>query len=298
MSHLMDFSKMDRGQITVLGSGVCVLLSLHFTVQLLSQHLFYWKNPKEQKAILIIILMAPIYAADAFVGLLDIEGSKTFFTFLDSVKECYEALVIAKFLALLYSYLNISISKNIVPDEMKGREIHHSFPMTLFQPHTVRLDHKTLKLLKWWTWQFVIVRPVCSILMITLQLLGMYTTWVSWVFTIILNISVSLALYSLVLFYHVFAKELKPHNPLAKFVCIKGIVFFCFWQGVVLKILVALGIIKSNHFWLDVEHLEEAIQNVLICLEMVVFSVLQQYAYHVAPYSGDVEQKMRLKKHE
>lgn len=43
--------------------------------------------------------------------------------------------VIAKFMALMYSYLNISISKNIVPDEIKGREIHHSFPMTLFQVH-------------------------------------------------------------------------------------------------------------------------------------------------------------------
>ncbi|GAB2301144.1 hypothetical protein Dimus_038649 [Dionaea muscipula] len=294
----MDISELDRGQITVLGSGICVMLSMHFTVQLLSQHLFYWKNPKEQKAIIIIILMAPIYAIDSFVGLLDVHGSETFFTFLDSIKECYEALVIAKFLALLYSYLNISISKNVVPDEIKGREIHHSFPMTLFQPRTVHLDHKTLTLLKQWTWQFVIIRPVLSVLMIAFQLLGMYTTWVSWIFTIILNISVSLALYSLVLFYHVFAKELKPHNPLAKFLCIKGIVFFCFWQGIVLEILVALGIIKSNHFWMDVEHLEEAIQNVLICLEMVVFSVLQQYAYNVAPYSGDVEQKMKLKKRE
>jgi len=45
---------------------------------------------------------------------------------------CY-LQVIAKFLALLYSYLNISISKSIVPDDIKGREIHHSFPMTLFQ---------------------------------------------------------------------------------------------------------------------------------------------------------------------
>ncbi|GAB2213162.1 hypothetical protein Drorol1_Dr00021183 [Drosera rotundifolia] len=73
-----------------------------------------------------------------------------------------------------------------------------------------------------------------------------------------------------------------------------------FWaaMGVVLEILAALGIIKANHFWLEVEHLEEAIQNVLICLKMVVFSVLQQYVYHVAPYSGDVAQKMRLKKHE
>ncbi|KAB2601147.1 quinone oxidoreductase PIG3 [Pyrus ussuriensis x Pyrus communis] len=267
-------------------------------LELLSQHLFYWKNPKEQKAIIIIILMAPIYAVDSFVGLLDIKGSKTFFMFLDSIKECYEALVIAKFLALMYSYLKISISKNIVPDEIKGREIHHSFPMTLFQPRTVRLNHQTLKLLKYWTWQFVIIRPVCSVLMITLQGLGLYPSWLGWTFTVILNLSVSLALYSLVLFYHVFAKELAPHSPLAKFLCIKGIVFFVFWQGVVIDILAAVGVIRSHHFWLDVEHIEEAIQNVLTCLEMVVFSVLQQYAYHVAPYSGDVEKKMLNKKRE
>ncbi|XP_050289079.1 uncharacterized protein LOC126727447 isoform X2 [Quercus robur] len=292
----MDISKMSRGEMTLFGSACCSMLTMHFTVQLLSQHLFYWKNPKEQKAIIIIILMAPIYAIDSFVGLLDIQGSKAFFMLLDSIRECYEALVIAKFMALMYSYLNISISKNIVPDGIKGREIHHSFPMTLFQPHTVRLDHHTLKLLKYWTWQFVIIRPVCSILMIALQMLGMYPSWLSWTFTIILNISVSLALYSLVLFYHVFAKELQPHKPLAKFMCIKGIVFFCFWQGVVLKVLAALGIIRSHHFWLDVEHIEEAIQNVLVCLEMVVFSVLQQYAYHVSPYSGDVESKFKLNK--
>ncbi|KAG9459522.1 hypothetical protein H6P81_004030 [Aristolochia fimbriata] len=297
-SHLptMDFATMDRRTLTLLGSGSCVMLSMHFTLQLVSQHLFYWKNPKEQKAILIIILMAPLYALDSFVGLVDIQGSKAFFTFLDSVKECYEALVIAKFLALMYSYLNISISKSIVPDEIKGREIHHSFPMTLFQPRTVHLDHRTLKQLKYWTWQFVVIRPICSIFMIVLQLLGLYTTWISWTFTIILNISVSLALYSLVVFYHVFAKELAPHKPLSKFLCIKGIVFFCFWQGIVLEILAAIGIIRSHHFWLDVEHIQEALQNVLVCIEMVIFSVIQQYAYHVSPYSGDIASKLKMDK--
>lgn len=292
----MDFASMDRAQLTMVGSGFSALLSMHFTIQLLSQHLFFWKNPKEQKAIIMIIIMAPLYAIDSFVGLLDIRGSKTFFMFLDSVKECYEAVAIAKFLALMYSYLNISISKNIVPDEIKGKEIHHSFPMTLFQPRTARLDHKTLKLLKHWTWQFVIIRPACSILMITLQILGLYPSWLSWTFTIILNISFSVAMYSLVVFYHVFSKELQPHKPLSKFICIKGIVFFSFWQGLLIKILVSLGVIKSHHFWLDVEHLQQAIQNVLICVEMVFFSVMQQYAYHVAPYSGDVEAKLKLKK--
>ncbi|KAJ8761660.1 hypothetical protein K2173_004436 [Erythroxylum novogranatense] len=295
---MIDLSNMSPAQLTLLGSALCVMLTMHFTVQLLSQHLFFWKNPKEQKAILIIICMAPIYAFDSFVGLLDIQGSKPFFTFLESVKECYEALAIAKFLALMYSYLNISIRRNIVPDGVKGREIHHSFPMTIFQPKTVRLDHRHLKLLRDWTWQFVIIRPVCSILMITLQLLGMYPTWLSWTFTIILNISVSLALYSLIAFYHVFAKELAPHRPLAKFLCIKGIVFFCFWQGMVLEILAAMGVIRSHHFWLDVEHIEEAIQNVLVIVEMVIFSVLQQYAYPSTPYSGEVEAKMFLQKKE
>lgn len=228
--------------------------------------------------------MAPLYAINSYIGLLDIRGSETFFTFLESIKECYEALVMAKFLSLLYTYLNISISKNIVPDEIKGREIHHSFPMTLFQPHTVRLDHKNLKLLKDWTLQFVVIRPVCSVLMIAFQLLDMYPSWLSWTFTIILNVSVSLALYSLVVFYHVFANELAPHKPLAKFLCVKGIVFFCFWQGIVLDILVAMGIVKSKHFWLDTEHLQEALQNVLVIVEMVLFSLLMQYAYSAEPY--------------
>lgn len=63
-----------------------------------------------------------------------------------------------------------------------------------------------------------------------------------------------------------------------------------------LDILAAAGIIRSQHFWLDVEHIEEAIQNVLICVEMVVFSVIQQYAYHVAPYSGDVDAILKSQK--
>lgn len=89
----MDLTAMDPETLTLLGAAFCVMLSMHFTVQLITQHLFYWKNPKEQKAIMIIVLMAPIYAIVSFVGLLDIQGSKVFFTFLESIKECYEALV-------------------------------------------------------------------------------------------------------------------------------------------------------------------------------------------------------------
>ncbi|XP_071719952.1 uncharacterized protein [Rutidosis leptorrhynchoides] len=285
----MDISSFNREELTLLGAGACTMLALHFSSQLASQHLYYWKKPNEQRAIMIIILLAPIYTINAFVGVLDLKESNSFFVLLDLVKECYEALVIAKFLELLYSYLNLSISENIVPDEIKGREIHHSFPMTLFQPRTTHMNQQTLKLMKNWIWQFVVIRPVCSFLMIGLQLLKMYPNWVSLTFTVILNVSIFVAIYSLVVFYRVFAKELEPHKPLAKFLSVTGIVFFCFWQGVILDILVKTGVIKSHHFWMEVEHVELAIHNVLICVEMVLFSVFQQYAFHFEPYSGDVQ---------
>lgn len=63
-----------------------------------------------------------------------------------------------------------------------------------------------------------------------------------------------------------------------------------------LDVLAAVGLIKSHHFWLDVKHIQEAIQNVLVILEMVVFSVLQQYAYDVTPYSGGDAAKMKYNK--
>ncbi|KAK3013405.1 hypothetical protein RJ639_009466, partial [Escallonia herrerae] len=126
---------------------------------------------------------------------------------------------------------------------------------------------------------FVITHPICSVLMIALQLLGMYPSWVSWTFTIILNVLVSLAMYSLVVFYHVFAKELAPHKPLSKYICIKGVVLFCFWQDTAIEEFLHLAQNRQTKIAAH-EHIQEAIQNLFVCLEMIVFSVHQHYAFH------------------
>jgi hypothetical protein len=51
------------------------------------------------------------------------------------------------------------------------------------------------------------------------------------------NISVSISLYSLVLFYMSTEVKLKPFKPFFKFVCVKSILFFSYWQSCLFNIL-------------------------------------------------------------
>lgn len=65
-----------------------------------------------------------------------------------------------------------------------------------------------------------------------------------------------------------------------------------------LEILVAMGIIRSHHLWLDVVHIQQAYQNILVIVEMVFFSIYQMYAYSAAPYVGDATSSVKDKKKE
>jgi len=46
------------------------------------------------------------------------------------------------------------------------------------------------------------------------------------------NVSISLALYALFLFYFATKDLLRPYDPVLKFLAIKSIIFLSFWQGV------------------------------------------------------------------
>ena len=49
--------------------------------------------------------------------------------------------------------------------------------------------------------------------------------------TIIYNISVSLALYALLMFYQATRELLSPYDPVWKFLTVKSVIFLSFWQG-------------------------------------------------------------------
>ena len=49
--------------------------------------------------------------------------------------------------------------------------------------------------------------------------------------TIIYNMSITLALYALFLFYFATKDLLTPYDPVLKFAIIKSVIFLSFWQG-------------------------------------------------------------------
>ncbi|TYJ95855.1 transmembrane protein 184-like protein [Cucumis melo var. makuwa] len=69
-------------------------------------------------------------------------------------------------------------------------------------------------------------------------------------------------------------------------------------KGIVLEMLAAVGIIKAEHAWFDVEHINEALQNAFVCVEMVFFAMIQMYAYSANPYKSKSEAKSKLEKKE
>eukprot|EP00388_Colpodella_angusta_P044985 GDKK01064626.1.p1 GENE.GDKK01064626.1~~GDKK01064626.1.p1 ORF type:complete len:594 (+),score=101.17 GDKK01064626.1:65-1783(+) len=65
---------------------------------------------------------------------------------------------------------------------------------------------------------------------------------------------------------------------LIRFMCIKGLVFFIFWQGVGLRILQSVGVINVDAWGIGEEYSNDKIREgcnfLLICMEMLLFAIL------------------------
>ncbi|KAH3862057.1 hypothetical protein DPMN_025015 [Dreissena polymorpha] len=103
--------------------------------------------------------------------------------------------------------------------------------------------------------------------------------------TIIYNISVSLALYALLVFYYATREMLSPYDPVWKFCTVKSVIFLSFWQGVLLAILEHAGAISPIDS-AGAGTVSAGYQNFFVCIEMFCASIALRFAFPHSVYSS------------
>jgi hypothetical protein len=79
-------------------------------------------------------------------------------------------------------------------------------------------------------------------------------------------------MYALILFYHATAHWLQPTRPLQKFIAVKILIFFTFWQSVGVSLLVQYKVIIDIGSYKTAD-IAVAIQNYVICFELIFFAL-------------------------
>ncbi|VDD94269.1 unnamed protein product [Enterobius vermicularis] len=255
------------------------------------QHLRWYSCPSEQRWIVRILFMVPMYAFDSWLSLLFLSNNA--YVYFSAVRDCYEAFVIYCFLSLCYEYLG---GESNIMAEIRGKPIRPTSYYTLTcclagKQYTIGF----LRFCKQATLQFCFIKPVMAGITLLLMVLGKYEDG-NWsadqgylYITIVYNFSVSIALYGLILFYTATRDLLSPYRPVLKFLTVKSIIFLSFWQGFFIEVLSLTSAIDPAY---NDQH-EEVIskgtvaaawQNFLICLEMFFAAIALRFAFPVNAY--------------
>nr|CAG4645514.1 EOG090X05RX [Lynceus sp. MCZ IZ 141354] len=277
-------------------AGAFVWAAIIITCHQIYQYLRFYTHPSEQRWIVRILFIVPIYAFTSWLSLLFFNNNN-YYVYFDTFRDCYEAFVIYNFLSLCYEYLG---GEGNIMGEIRGKPIKSSwfYCTCCLSGRTYTIEF--LRFCKQATLQFCAVKPIMAFVTIILQTQGLYSDG-DWspnggylYITVIYNISITLALYALFLFYFATRDLLTPFDPLLKFAIIKSVIFLSFWQGVLLAILEKADVISpiydvNGNSLTSAGTVSAGYQNFLVCLEMALAAVALRYAFPVGVYAQGSE---------
>ncbi|XP_070219240.1 transmembrane protein 184A isoform X1 [Bos mutus] len=276
-------------------SGVFVWAALVLTGHQIYLHLRSYTVPHEQRYIIRLLFIVPVYAFDSWLSLLLLGGHQHYIYF-DSVRDCYEAFVIYSFLSLCFQYLG---GESAIMAEIRGKPVRTSCFHGTCCLRGMTYSIGFLRFCKQATLQFCIVKPIMALVTIVLQAFGKYhdgdfNVRSGYLYvTLVYNASVSLALYALFLFYSATRELLQPFEPVLKFLTIKAVIFLSFWQGLLLAILERCGVIPEvqviDGSTVGAGTVAAGYQNFIICIEMLFASIALRYAFTCQVYSEKTE---------
>jgi hypothetical protein len=132
--------------------------------------------------------------------------------------------------------------------------------------------------------QYCFIKPVMSLFSCIFYFTNLYSQADfsfnnSYVYiSLINNISIAISLYFLLLFCDALKSELNIHKPLNKLLCIKIIIFFCFWQDFFIDILISKGFLNVGT-GIDGSYVTLTLCDYLICIQLVPIAILHHYSF-------------------
>jgi len=264
------------GKLTILlVCGFFSLVACAFSSFSIFQHLRNYTQPVHQRHIVRILVIVPVYAVYSWFALL-FYPYQVYFSIL---RDCYESYALYQFFALCVSYAG---GEEALAGHMSTLDrLRLSIPLCCarVQPGA-RLLLWTRRLVL----QYVIVKPIIGVISIILEAVGVlhegsFQPDGGFLYLLIVNNTcLTMALYALVVFYRAAKHALTPYKPVLKFVCIKIVLFLTFWQGVLISVLGAAGVIPELWGMTSAE-VAVCIQNAVICVEMAGVSILHLWAF-------------------
>ncbi|KAJ7582640.1 DUF300 domain-containing protein [Mycena floridula] len=260
-------------------SGVSTFVAVFVSACSIGLQLKNYRKPTLQRMVVRIMVMVPIYAISSLISLFSLEAA----FFIDAIRDIYEAFVIYCFFVLLLYYMGGERQLLIM---LHGRPPKDPpFPMNLFRREIDVSDPYTFLFLKRGILQYVQVKPVLALVTLILKATNHFhegnlsaTSGYLYI-SIVYNISICLSLYCLAIFWICINDDLKPFRPVPKFLCVKGILFFSFWQSMVISILVAAGVIRKLGPYTDDESISLGLTDILITIEMPFFAFAHMFAF-------------------
>lgn len=261
---------------------LCAAAAISLGTRHIVLHLRSYTRPEYQLHIVRVIAMVPVYSLSAFLALVVDEPEALLWFAL--ARDSYEAYVIYNFVVLLINYGGGD--RQLIYFLEGQPRLQHNWPMKRFLP-PMQLGAGFINAVRAAVLQFVFVKPAVAFCKLRLFTSGTSHSGTLRVLLVVVeNISVSSALYGLIIFYRAAEPVLRPYSPLPKFLSVKAVVFFSFWQGIVLSIAIQLGLIRDIPGYTAHDQ-ASGLHDVLICVEMAIASIVHYYVFSYKEY-GDL----------
>lgn len=244
-----------------------------------------------QKQIIRIIFLVPIQALASLIAIYGYDWR----TVLDVVRDAYQGYAIYCFLHLLIHYVGGEARGLALVQSRGAVELIPPFNWIYGKMIPTK---KSFYYLKAAVLQFTLIMPLMCVYTVFKQFTGSESPdeWgtESIILLTIITISMTVSIYGLLQFYIILRDPLHDFDPLSKFISIKFVVFFSFYQDLIIQSMAHWGLIKSINN-LHPSIVAHRLQECLCCVEMVLAAFIHFYCFPPsAPTSLDMLHRSML----